>query len=143
VSNTLLNRLPLDGGAIPLELPFTDDELRAFQRITILACGTSRHAGLVGQFYLEQLARIGVARVSIPVASILVMHRALKRFFDALHASPTGLLEGQSDWISSFAEYTEFVGLKEYRHLEDEFLPRTAIDVKYAVDAEHASAALE
>ena len=92
---------------------------------------------------IPELARIGVARVSIQVASILVMHRALKRFFDALHASPTGLLEGQSDWISSFAEYTEFVGLKEYRHLEDEFLPRTAIEVKYAVDAEHASAALE
>ena len=82
---------------------------------------------------IPELARIGVARVSIPVASILVAHRALKRFFEALHASPTGLLEGQSDWVSSFAEYTEFVGLKEYRQLEDEFLPRTALEVKYAV----------
>jgi glucosamine--fructose-6-phosphate aminotransferase (isomerizing) len=60
VSNTLLDRLPVAGGTIPLDLPFTDEELRGFQRITILACGTSRHAGLVGQFYLEQLARIGV-----------------------------------------------------------------------------------
>jgi glucosamine--fructose-6-phosphate aminotransferase (isomerizing) len=60
VSNTLLDRLPLDGGPIPLDLPFTDEELRAFDRVVILACGTSRHAGLVGQFYLEQLARIGV-----------------------------------------------------------------------------------
>jgi glucosamine--fructose-6-phosphate aminotransferase (isomerizing) len=60
VSNTLLDRLPVAGGAIPLDLPFTDEELRSFQRVTILACGTSRHAGLVGQFYLEQLARIGV-----------------------------------------------------------------------------------
>jgi methylisocitrate lyase len=64
---------------------------------------------------IPELARMGVARVSIPVASILVAHRALKRFFDALRASPTGLLEGQTDWLSSFAEYTEFVGLKEYR----------------------------
>ncbi|BDU77423.1 glutamine--fructose-6-phosphate transaminase (isomerizing) [Mesoterricola sediminis] len=60
VSNTLLDRLPLDGGEIPLDLPYTLDELRAIRRITILACGTSRHAGLVGQFYLEHLARIGV-----------------------------------------------------------------------------------
>jgi len=60
ISNTLLDRLPLDGGGVPLDLPYTDEELRGFQRITILACGTSRHAGLVGQFYLEQLARIGV-----------------------------------------------------------------------------------
>ena len=60
VSNTLVDRLPMDGGPLPLALPFTDEELRNFQRIVILACGTSRHAGLVGQFYFEQLARIGV-----------------------------------------------------------------------------------
>lgn len=82
---------------------------------------------------IPDLARMGVARVSIPVASILVAHRALKRFFDALHASPTGLLGGQTDWVSTFAEYTEFVGLKEYRRREDEFLPRATIEEKYAV----------
>lgn len=82
---------------------------------------------------IPELARLGVARVSIPVASILVMHRALKRFFEALHASPTGLLEGQNDWVSSFAEFTEFVGLKEYRQMEDELLPRATIEEKYAV----------
>jgi glucosamine--fructose-6-phosphate aminotransferase (isomerizing) len=60
VSNTLVERLPVNGGTIPLDLPFSDEELKAVQRIVILACGTSRHAGLVGQFYFEQLARIGV-----------------------------------------------------------------------------------
>jgi glucosamine--fructose-6-phosphate aminotransferase (isomerizing) len=60
VSNTLLDRLPVNGGVIPLDLPFTDEEMKGFQHIVILACGTSRHAGLVGQFYFEQLARIGV-----------------------------------------------------------------------------------
>jgi 2-methylisocitrate lyase-like PEP mutase family enzyme len=74
---------------------------------------------------------MGVARVSIPVASVLVAHRALKRFFEALHASPTGLLEGRSDWLSSFAEYNEFVGLKEYRRQENEFLPRSTLEEKY------------
>jgi glucosamine--fructose-6-phosphate aminotransferase (isomerizing) len=60
VSNTLVDRLPVNGEAIPLELPFTDAELRGFQRIVILACGTSLNSGLVGKFYFEQLARIGV-----------------------------------------------------------------------------------
>jgi len=60
ISNTLLGRLPVNGEPLPLELGFTDDELKGFKRIVILACGTSRHAGLVGQFYFEQLARIGV-----------------------------------------------------------------------------------
>jgi methylisocitrate lyase len=82
---------------------------------------------------IPELAQMGVARVSIPVASILVAHRALKRFFEAMRASPTGLLEGQNDWLSSFDEYTGFVGLKEYRRQEDEFLPRATIEEKYAV----------
>jgi 2-methylisocitrate lyase-like PEP mutase family enzyme len=82
---------------------------------------------------IPELARLGVARVSIPVASILVMHKALKDFFEALHASETGLLEGQSQWVSSFAEYTGFVGLQEYRKLENELLPRATIEQKYAV----------
>jgi 2-methylisocitrate lyase-like PEP mutase family enzyme len=80
---------------------------------------------------LPDLARLGVARVSIPVASILVAHRALTRFFEALKASPTGLLEGQADWVSSFSEYTEFVGLGEYWRLEDEYLPRATLEQKY------------
>ncbi len=61
ISNTLLNRLPIDGAdPIPLELPFTDPELLALQRIHIVACGTSWHAGLVGKFLIEQLARTAV-----------------------------------------------------------------------------------
>lgn len=84
---------------------------------------------------IPELARMGVARVSIPLASILVMHRALKRFFEALHASPTGLLDQQADWISSFTEYTEFVGMKDYRQLEDELLPRATLEEKYSVHA--------
>ncbi|HWQ10691.1 MAG TPA: glutamine--fructose-6-phosphate transaminase (isomerizing) [Holophaga sp.] len=60
LSNTLLDRLPLDGGTIPLELPFDTEALRGIRHILILACGTSLHAGLVGKFYLENLARISV-----------------------------------------------------------------------------------
>jgi 2-methylisocitrate lyase-like PEP mutase family enzyme len=76
---------------------------------------------------------MGVARVSVPVASIMVVHRALKEFFDALRASPTGLLAGETQWLSSFAEYTDFVGLKEYRQLENEYLPKATLEEKYSV----------
>jgi len=75
---------------------------------------------------IPELARMGVARVSIPVASIMVAHRAMERFFTALRESPTGLLENQTDWITSFAEYTAFVGLKEHRELEKRYLARAA-----------------
>ena len=72
---------------------------------------------------IPELAAMGVARVSIPVASIMVMHKALKDFFTALHSSPTGILAGDTHRLTSFKEYTAFVGLPEYRAKEHEYLP--------------------
>jgi len=72
---------------------------------------------------IPELAALGIARVSVPVASILVMHKALQDFFVALKASPTGILAGETHRLSSFKEYTAFVGLPEYRLLEAEYLP--------------------
>ena len=50
----------LRGEKIELDLPFSDQELKDLERIAILACGTSWHAGLVGKFLLEQLADVEV-----------------------------------------------------------------------------------
>lgn len=80
---------------------------------------------------IPELAKMGVGRVSIPVASIMVTHKALVSFFSALKAAPAGILPGQTQWLSSFEEYTDFVGLKDYRALEDEYLPKGRIDDKY------------
>ncbi len=80
---------------------------------------------------IPELAAMGVGRVSIPVASIMVAHKALTNFFTALKKSPTGILAGQTQWISSFEEFTDAVGLKEYRKLEDKFLPKEKIETKY------------
>lgn len=72
---------------------------------------------------IPELAALGVARVSIPVASILVAHRAMAEFFGALRASPTGLLAGQTNRLTGFRAYHEFVQLSRYRALENEYLP--------------------
>jgi len=80
---------------------------------------------------IPELAKIGIGRVSIPVASIMVMHKALKEFFTALRQSPTGTLPGQTHWLTSFEEYTNFVGLPEYRAMENEYLPRQKLSEKY------------
>src|SRR5512135_3072866 len=80
---------------------------------------------------IPELAKMGFGRVSIPVASIMVVHKALTAFFQALKASPTGILAGQTQWVSSFEEYTDFVGLKDYRAMENEFLPKARIEDKY------------
>jgi glutamine---fructose-6-phosphate transaminase (isomerizing) len=60
LANTIERRLPELDEPIPLELPWTDAELSAIDRVVILACGTSWHAGLVGKFYFEELAGLGV-----------------------------------------------------------------------------------
>jgi methylisocitrate lyase len=80
---------------------------------------------------VPDLAQIGVGRVSIPVASILVAHKALSDFFLALRASPSGNLAGQQRWLSAFDDYTDFVGLRRYRAMEEEYLPASALAAKY------------
>jgi 2-methylisocitrate lyase-like PEP mutase family enzyme len=80
---------------------------------------------------IPELAKIGVGRVSIPVASIMVAHKALTDFFKALRASPTGILAGQTQWVSSFEGFTDFVGLKDYKTLEDWYLPKVRLEEKY------------
>ncbi len=72
---------------------------------------------------LPELAKMGVARVSIPVASVLVAHRALKEFFGMLNASDTGTLPGRADLLTAFDEYQRFVGFDEYQALEQQYLP--------------------
>ncbi len=52
--------LPAAGDVKLGGLQFTDWELRNIQRIIILACGTSYHAGLVGEYLIEEYARIPV-----------------------------------------------------------------------------------
>jgi methylisocitrate lyase len=80
---------------------------------------------------IPELANMGVGHVSIPVASIMVTYKGLLEFFTALKNSTTGILAGQTQWIASFEEYTDFVGLKEYRQMEDSYLPKERIEKKY------------
>jgi glucosamine--fructose-6-phosphate aminotransferase (isomerizing) len=58
---TILGRVSQDTGKVFLEeMKITEKELAAVERVTILACGTSWHAGLIGKFMIEQLARVPV-----------------------------------------------------------------------------------
>jgi glucosamine--fructose-6-phosphate aminotransferase (isomerizing) len=57
--NTLRGRLLEDEGTVRLGgLNLDDDALLHVERIVITACGTSWHAGLIGEYMIEELARI-------------------------------------------------------------------------------------
>ncbi len=61
VRNAMRGRvLPDEGEARLGGLNLDEDELRAIRRIVITACGTSYYAGLIGEYLLEEHARIPV-----------------------------------------------------------------------------------
>ena len=60
--DTILGRVSLERGQIFLEeLNISEDVFRELRQVTIIACGTSWHAGLVGKFLIETLARVSVS----------------------------------------------------------------------------------
>jgi glutamine---fructose-6-phosphate transaminase (isomerizing) len=61
VRDTALGRVSQDTGHIFLDqMEITEAEFRATQKINIIACGTSWHAGQAGKFMIESLARVPV-----------------------------------------------------------------------------------
>ena len=61
VRETVLGRASVESGKVFLhEIEIPDGELRAVERIVILACGTSWHAALIAKFLFETLARVPV-----------------------------------------------------------------------------------
>jgi glutamine---fructose-6-phosphate transaminase (isomerizing) len=60
VAETITDRLPSLDGVDLSEVQLSDEYLRNIDRIVIVACGTSYHAGLVGRYAIEQWARVPV-----------------------------------------------------------------------------------
>ena len=61
IADTLAGRLQGEEGDVYLEnLNLSDAELQGIEKIYVVACGTSWHAGLVGKFLIEKLARVSV-----------------------------------------------------------------------------------
>ena len=67
VRDTMSQRITADKKTISFdELAWDADYLNSFNKIYIVACGTAYHAGLVGKYYIEKLARV---LVEVDVAS--------------------------------------------------------------------------
>ena len=60
VANTLLDRVLPDGTLALDEVRISDDELRSVDKIFIVACGSSYHAGLMAKYAIEHWARLPV-----------------------------------------------------------------------------------
>lgn len=61
IQDTLNSRLTPAGDDIQLkEISLTPEQIRSFTRVAIVACGTAYHAGMVGKYVIEKIARIPV-----------------------------------------------------------------------------------
>ena len=60
VADTLLDRLLPDGTLVLDEVHITNDEFRAINKVFIVACGSSYHAGLMAKYAIEHWARLPV-----------------------------------------------------------------------------------
>ncbi|HDP80625.1 MAG TPA: glutamine--fructose-6-phosphate transaminase (isomerizing) [Spirochaetes bacterium] len=61
VRNSFRGRCLAEEGNVRLDgLRLSDEEIRGIERIIFIACGTSWHAGLVGEYLIEEYARIPV-----------------------------------------------------------------------------------
>lgn len=61
VRDTLQGRLSLDTGKVWMdEIGLEPQSLAAIERVVLIACGTSYHAGLVGKCFIESLAKVPV-----------------------------------------------------------------------------------
>ena len=61
VIDTFHGRISLEKGEVfQPGWPVSEEEIKRFDKVAIVACGTSYHASLVGKFLIEQLARMPV-----------------------------------------------------------------------------------
>ncbi|MEY3649355.1 MAG: hypothetical protein RL370_58 [Actinomycetota bacterium] len=60
VADTLIGRLSDNKQIVLDELRMSADEIRALKKITVIACGTAYHAGLVAKYAIEKWAKVPV-----------------------------------------------------------------------------------
>ncbi len=61
LARTAFDRLRLEQGDVDFGEPgFSDAEMRAVQRLQVVACGTALHAGWIARYLIEGLARVPV-----------------------------------------------------------------------------------
>jgi len=60
LADTLAERVASDGSVIIEGIRLSPEVLRGIRQVTVVACGTSYHAGLVGKYAMEKWARIPV-----------------------------------------------------------------------------------
>lgn len=70
---------------------------------------------------LNELAGMGVARVSVPTGTTFAAARGVMNYLEAIQGGR--LAPKRTDLVVNFAEFKDIVGVPKFRELEKEFLP--------------------
>jgi glucosamine--fructose-6-phosphate aminotransferase (isomerizing) len=82
IANTLSGRFNAESGEVNLkEFGIKEEDLKAVERIFIVACGTSYHAALIGKYMIEELVRVPV---EVDVASEFRYRKPIIRSGDVM-----------------------------------------------------------
>jgi glucosamine--fructose-6-phosphate aminotransferase (isomerizing) len=82
IADSLGGRFNAESGEVNLEeFGIKEEDLRAIERIFIVACGTSYYAGLIGKYMIEALVRIPV---EVDIASEFRYRRPIIRYGDLM-----------------------------------------------------------
>lgn len=60
IRDTLVRRMDENGEIVLDGITLTKEDIEGFNKVYIVACGTAYHAGLIGKFAIEKLAKISV-----------------------------------------------------------------------------------
>ena len=60
IRDTLVRRMDENGEIVLDGIKLTKEDIEGFNKVYIVACGTAYHAGLIGKFAIEKLAKISV-----------------------------------------------------------------------------------
>lgn len=78
---------------------------------------------------VEELEKMGVARVSFPLTALFAAAFAVREAMEYLQKHH--LMTGYADRLYRFAEFTDLVGLPVIRDLEARYLPEKVVEAKY------------
>lgn len=78
---------------------------------------------------IEELRKMGIARVSIPVGLIFAAMKGMTNYLSAIAGDK--LARDRYDLAVSFDEFKEVIGLPRIRQLEKDFLPARTYEAKY------------
>lgn len=76
---------------------------------------------------IKRLEELGAARISIPVTTIFTAAKAIEKSMSTIMKEGIPVSKNHPDYVCTFNEFTDLVGLPEIKKIEEEFSPKICL----------------